>query len=81
MMLQAELRNPAHPGVRHAVVYPVSHIFPVIITRGLEALAPLEIGDVVKADCMIAGSIAIDRYGIRQLRRDKYARQRLQFVP
>ena len=76
MMFQAVLSNRDHPEYGVATI-------PFPIPRDqyaycIELLEALEIGDAVKADCMIAG---IDRYGIRQLRRDKYARQGLQFVP
>jgi len=53
MILQAELGNPAHPEYGTvSIPFPISSNY---YARGLEALAPLEIGDVVKADCMIAG--------------------------
>ena len=53
MILKAELRNPAHPEYGTvSIPFPISSNY---YARGLEALAPLEIGDVVKADCMIAG--------------------------
>ena len=53
MMFQAVLSNREHPeyGVV-SIPFPISSNY---YARGLEALAPLEIGDVVKADCMIAG--------------------------
>ena len=53
MMIQAVLGNPNHPeyGVV-SIPFPTSSNYSA---RGLEALAPLKIGDVVKADCMIAG--------------------------
>ena len=53
MILQAKLGNPAHPEYGTvSIPFPISSNY---YARGLEALAPLEIGDVVKADCMIAG--------------------------
>ena len=53
MILQAKLRNPAHPEYGTvSILFPISSNY---YARGLEALAPLEIGDAVKADCMIAG--------------------------
>ena len=79
MMFQAVLSNREHPEYGVATIpFPIPHDQ---YAYCMELLDALEIGDAVKADCMIAGSIAIDRYGIRQLRRDKYARQGLQFVP
>ena len=53
MILQAELRNPAHPEYGT-----VSIPFPIPrdqYAHCMELLAALEIGDAVKADCMIAG--------------------------
>lgn len=53
MMVQAVLSNRDH--LEYGVVsipFPISSNY---YARGLEALAPLKIGDVVKADCMIAG--------------------------
>ena len=53
MMVQAVLSNRDH--LEYGVVsipFPSSSHY---YARGLEALAPLKIGDVVKADCMIAG--------------------------
>ena len=53
MILQAELRNPAHPEYGTvSIPFPISSNY---YARGLEALAPLEIGDAAKTDCMIAG--------------------------
>ena len=53
MILQAKLGNPAHPEYGTvSIPFPISSSY---YARGLEALAPLEIGDVIKADCMIAG--------------------------
>ena len=53
MILQAKLGNPAHP--EYGTVSIPFSISSSYYARGLEALAPLEIGDVIKADCMIAG--------------------------
>ena len=53
MILQAKLGNPAHPEYGTvSIPFPISSSY---YARGLEALAPLEIGAVIKADCMIAG--------------------------
>ena len=53
MILQAKLGNPAHPEYGTvSIPFPISSSY---YARGLEALAPLEIGTVIKADCMIAG--------------------------
>lgn len=53
MMFQAVLSNRDHPEYGTvSIPFPISSNY---YARGLEALAPLEIGDVVKADCMIAG--------------------------
>ena len=53
MMIQAVLGNPNHPEYGTvSIPFPISSNY---YARGLKALAPLEIGDVVKADCMIAG--------------------------
>ena len=53
MILQAKLGNPAHPEYGT-----VSIPFPIPrdqYAHCMELLAALEIGDAVKADCMIAG--------------------------
>jgi len=53
MMFQAVLSNRDHPEYGTvSIPFPISSNY---YARGLEALAPLEIGDAVKADCMIAG--------------------------
>ena len=53
MMIQAVLGNPNHPEYGTvSIPFPISSNY---YARGLKALAPLEIGDAVKADCMIAG--------------------------
>ena len=53
MILQAKLGNSAHPEYGTvSIPFPLSRNY---YARGLEALAPLEIGDAVKTDCMIAG--------------------------
>ena len=53
MILQAKLGNPAHPEYGTvSIPFPISSSY---YARGLETLAPLEIGAVIKADCMIAG--------------------------
>lgn len=52
-MMSAVLSNPSHPEYGVATIpFPVPHDQ---YARCMELLAALEIGDAVKADCMIAG--------------------------
>ena len=53
MMMQAVLSNPSHPEYGVATIpFPIPHDQYAYCMELLEAL---EIGDAVKADCMIAG--------------------------
>ena len=53
MMIQAVLSNPSHPEYGVATIpFPIPHDQ---YAHCMELLAALEIGDTVKADCMIAG--------------------------
>lgn len=53
MMIQAVLSNPSHPEYGVATIpFPIPHDQ---YAHCMELLAALETGDVVKADCMIAG--------------------------
>ena len=53
MMIQAVLSNPSHPEYGVATIpFPIPHDQ---YAYCIELLGALEIGDAVKADCMIAG--------------------------
>ena len=53
MMIQAVLSNPSHPEYGVAtILFPIPHDQ---YAHCIELLEALEIGDAVKADCMIAG--------------------------
>ena len=79
MMIQAVLGNPNHPEYGTvSIPFPISSNY---YARGLEALAPLEIGDAVKADCIsskASSSSSFSSIGVSKLAYEAYFRSEME---
>ena len=79
MMIQAVLSNPSHPEYGTvSIPFPISSNY---YARGLEALAPLEIGDAVKTDCIsskASSSSSFSSIGVAKLAYEAYFRSEME---